>query len=159
MRPVHWPAQTPARPGSTGSPMRLTQPLHIHISTLFLALTLLIGGLIGWHGYRTSAELVQTSASEQSTRIGQQIQEELRQTLEPAEVALKLVRYHRITWGVTLAERLANLEFLAEALDGSSALSAIYVAYPNGDFFLLRRLNARAQGLTGAPAEARYLVQ
>ena len=139
--------------------MRLTQPLHIHISTLFLALTLLIGGLIGWHGYRTSAELVQTSASEQSTRIGQQIQEELRQALEPAEVALKLVRYHRITWGTTLAERLANLEFLAEALDGSSALSAIYVAYPNGDFFLLRRLNAREQGLTGAPADARYLVQ
>ena len=139
--------------------MRLTQPLHIHISTLFLALTLLIGGLIGWHGYRTSAELVQTSASEQSARIGQQIQEELRQALEPAEVALKLVRYHRITWGVSLAERLANLEFLAEALDGSSALSAIYVGYPNGDFFLLRRLNAREQGLTGAPAEARYLVQ
>lgn len=139
--------------------MRLTQPLHVHISTLFLALTLLIGGLIGWHGYRTSAELVQASASEQSARIGRQVQEEFRNALEPAEMAIKLVRYHSITWSPSLAERLASLEFLWEALDGSPALSAIYVGYPGGDFFLLRRLNAREQGLTGAPAEARYLVQ
>jgi HD-GYP domain-containing protein (c-di-GMP phosphodiesterase class II) len=139
--------------------MRLTQPLHVHISTLFLALTLLIGGLIGWHGYRTSAELVQASASEQSGRIGRQVQEEFRNALEPAEMAIKLVRYHRITWSPTLAERLASLDFLGEVLEGSPALSAIYVGYPNGDFFLLRRLNTREQGLTGAPAEARYLVQ
>ena len=139
--------------------MRLTQPLHVHISTLFLALTLLIGGLIGWHGYRTSAELVQASASEQSGRIGRQVQEEFRNALEPAEMAIKLVRYHSITWRPTLAERLVSLDFLGEVLDGSPALSAVYVGYPNGDFFLLRRLNAREQNLTGAPADARYLVQ
>lgn len=139
--------------------MRLTQPLHVHISTLFLALTLLIGGLIGWHGYRTSAELVQASASEQSSRIGRQVQEEFRNALEPAEMAIKLVRYHRITFSATLSERLASLDFLGEVLDGSPALSALYVGYANGDFLLLRRLNAREQGLTGAPPEARYLVQ
>ncbi len=139
--------------------MRLTQPLHVHISTLFLALTLLIGGLIGWIGYRTSADLLQNSASVQSERIGQQIQERLRDSLEPAEMALNLVRYHSMTWASTVAERLVSLDVLGEVLDSSSALSAIYIGYPDGAFFLLRRLNAREQGLTGAPAEARYLVQ
>lgn len=37
--------------------MRLLQPLHVHLSTLFFTLTLLVGCLIGGLGYYMSASM------------------------------------------------------------------------------------------------------
>ena len=45
-------------------------PLHVHISTLFIALILLVGGVIGGLGYRISSEILETMASELNARIG-----------------------------------------------------------------------------------------
>ena len=55
--------------------MRLLQPLHVHLSTLFFTLTLLVGCLIGGLGYYMSASMVQTAASEQWERMGQSVQQ------------------------------------------------------------------------------------
>ena len=118
--------------------MRLLQPLHVYISTLFCAMTLLVGGLIGGMSYHISADVVQTAANEQWARIDQAVQQELHSTLEPAEMALQFLRLHRITWSASLQERLNSLSALSQVLKGARSVSAVYVAYPNGDFFLLR---------------------
>ena len=47
-------------------------PLHVHISTLFIALILLVGGVIGGLGYRISSEILETTASELNTRVGRE---------------------------------------------------------------------------------------
>ncbi len=139
--------------------MRLLQPLHVYISTLFFFMTLLVGGLIGGLGYHISAGMLQTAAHEQWTRIGPSVQQELHNTLEPAEMALEFLRLHRIAWATTLQERLNGLNALSQVFKGAKAVSAVYMAYPNGDFFLLRQLDERSREQLSAPAEAHMMVQ
>lgn len=139
--------------------MRLLQPLHVYISTLFCAMTLLVGGLIGGMSYHISADVVQTAANEQWARIDQAVQQELHSTLEPAEMALQFLRLHRITWSASLQERLNSLSALSQVLKGARSVSAVYVAYPNGDFFLLRQLDDRARQLLKTPSDAHMMVQ
>ena len=139
--------------------MRLLQPLHVHLSTLFFTLTLLVGCLIGGLGYYMSASMVQTAASEQWERMGQSVQQELRNTLEPAEMALQFLRVHRITLADSLPQRLDSLSVMSQVLKGASVISAVYVGYPNGDFFLLRRLDESDHALLDAPPAARFVVQ
>lgn len=139
--------------------MRLLQPLHVYISTLFFFMTLLVGGLIGGLGYYISAGMLQTAAHEQWTRIGPSVQQELHNTLEPAEMAVEFLRLHRIAWATTLQERLNGLNALSQVFKGAKAVSAVYMAYPNGDFFLLRQLDERSREQLSAPAEAHMMVQ
>ena len=139
--------------------MRLLQPLHVYISTLFFFMTLLVGGLIGGLGYYISAGMLQTAAHEQWKRIGPSVQQELHNTLEPAEMAVEFLRLHRITWATTIQERLNGLNALSQVFKGAKAVSAVYAAYPNGDFFLLRQLDERSREQLSAPAEAHMMVQ
>ena len=44
-------------------------PLHVHLSTLFLTLTLLVGCVIGWLGYQVSREILDSTARDLEQRI------------------------------------------------------------------------------------------
>ena len=114
-------------------------PLHVHISTLFIVLILLVGGVIGGLGYRSSQEILATTAADLNTRIGRETLGEFTNLIGPAEMATRLVSHDGITRTQTLAERLNYLGFMRAALDNSAALTSIYVGYGNGDFFMLRR--------------------
>ena len=43
-------------------------PLHVHISTLFIALILLVGGVIGGLGFKISRDILETTASDLNTK-------------------------------------------------------------------------------------------
>jgi len=135
-------------------------PLHVHISTLFIVLILLVGGVIGGLGYRSSQEILSTTAADLNTRIGRETLGEFTNLIGPAEMATRLVSHDGITRTHTLTERLNYLGFMRAALDNSAALTSIYVGYGNGDFFMLRRFYDAAEGQSfNAPAEAVYMVQ
>ena len=120
--------------------MRHRYPLHVHISTLFLALILLICGVLTAIGYKLSAELLEAAAADRTTRISREAQIEMQRIIEPAEVATTLLALHRLTQAQSLEQRLNSLAFVRQALDGSPALSSLYVGYANGDFFLVGRI-------------------
>lgn len=71
--------------------MRRPYPLHVHISTLFLALILLVCGVLWGIGYRLSTALLETSASDLTARISRSALLEMRRTIEPAEVITRLL--------------------------------------------------------------------
>ena len=140
--------------------MKRRFPLHVHISTLFVALILLVGGVIGGLGYRGSHEILETTAGDLNTRIGRETLGEFTNLIGPAEMATRLVSYDGITRTGSLAERLNYLGFMRAALDNSAALTSIYVGYGNGDFFMLRRFDSPAEGQSfNAPPQAVYMVQ
>jgi hypothetical protein len=114
-------------------------PLHIHISTLFLALILLVCGVLGGIGYQLSSKLLEESAADLTARISRSALLEMRRIIEPAEVATHLLSLQRVTSATSLKERLDSLEFMRQALDSSPALSSLYIGYDNGDFFLVGR--------------------
>jgi len=140
--------------------MRHRYPLHVHISTLFLALILVICGVLTAIGYKLSSELLETAAADLTTRISREARIEMQRIVEPAEVATRLLSLQQITRAQSLKERLKSLEFVRQALDSSPALSSLYVGYANGDFFLVGRIGQGAESETvRAPAGARYVVQ
>ena len=135
-------------------------PLHIHISTLFLVLILLVGALVGGLGYQLSRDLLNEQGEDLTRRVTGQTLGELGHLVAPAEMAVRLLEYDAITSSTSVSQRWARLGMLREALSNSSALSSLYIAYANGDFFFMRRLRDAAERQSlGAPATALYMVQ
>ena len=137
--------------------MKYRLPLHVHISTLFLVLLLLVGGTMGGLGYTVSRSILKASASELSQRIGRETLREVSSLIGPAEMATRLLSLGGLAQAGSLEQRLGYLGFMREALNGSSELTSLYVGYGNGDFFLLRRV--AAAGDFAAPPDTAYLVQ
>jgi HD-GYP domain-containing protein (c-di-GMP phosphodiesterase class II) len=135
-------------------------PLHIHITTLFLAVILLVGGIIAGVGFKLSRDMLETTATDLIDRIGRETRNELAALIEPAELAMNLVRYDALSGADNFDTRSERLPFLKEALLGVSALSSIYTGYANGDFFFLRQVHDEAERLAlKAPEGTRYILQ
>ena len=140
--------------------MKRRFPLHVHISTLFVVLILLVGGIIGGLGYKISREILETTASDLSTRISRETLSEFTNIIGPAEMATRLLSFDGITQAKTLDARLGNLGFMREALNNSEALTSIYVGYGNGDFFMVRRIRSESgRKFFNAPAKTAFIVQ
>ena len=135
-------------------------PLHVHISTLFIALILLVGGVIGGLGFKISRDILETTASDLNTRIGRETVGEFSNLISPAEMATRLLSYDGITQAKSLEERLRNVGFMREALNNSPALTSLYVGYGNGDFFMVRRIWNEADGkIFNAPPQTAFMIQ
>ncbi len=135
-------------------------PLHVHISTLFIALILLVGGVIGGLGYRISSGILETTASELNARIGRETVGDFTSIIGPAEMATRLLSYDGITQATSLEERLQNVGFMREALNNSGALTSLYVGYGNGDFFMVRRIwDETDRKFFDAPEKTAFMVQ
>ncbi len=140
--------------------MRYRYPLHVHISTLFLLLILLLCIVLGFIGFALSSNLLEASAARLTAGISREALLEMRRVIEPAEVVTRLLSQQRVTTATSLQRRLDSLKFLQQALAGSSALSSLYVGYDNGDFFLFGRVAQGSQTEAAkVPAGATYVVQ
>jgi HD-GYP domain-containing protein (c-di-GMP phosphodiesterase class II) len=140
--------------------MRRRYPLHIHISSCFLTLILVVCVVLGGIGYRLSSGLLEKSATDLTAAVSREALLEMRRIIEAAEVATRLLSLQDVTTATSHRQRLDSLDFLRQALDSSSALSALYVGYDNGDFFLLGRIgHGSAAERSRAPAGAVYVVQ
>jgi HD-GYP domain-containing protein (c-di-GMP phosphodiesterase class II) len=135
-------------------------PLHVHISTLFIAVILLVGSVIGGLGYRVSSGILETTASELNARIGRETVGDFTSIIGPAEMATRLLSYDGITQATSLEERLQNVGFMREALNNSGALTSLYVGYGNGDFFMVRRIwDETDRKFFDAPEKTAFMVQ
>lgn len=140
--------------------MKLKFPLHIHISTVFLILMLLVGGTIAGVGFKLSRDMLQSVASDLIGRIGTETSKEIEAIVVPAELAMNLVSHSALSGATSFEERYKRIPFLKAALQGSQALSSIYTGYADGDFFFLRRIGGEAERLSfKAPEGTRYIVQ
>lgn len=140
--------------------MKLNFPLHIHISTLFLVLILLVSSIIGGVGYKVSRDMAQSVASELIQRVGREVSNEISTLLAPAELTISLLSHDQLSNAKDFTQRNQRLPLLKEALQSTPALSSIYVGYGNGDFFFLRQVsddNERA--MFNAPDGTRYIAQ
>lgn len=135
-------------------------PLHVHIAYLFSLLLFVSCSIIGWYNFHQSRRIVLTAASDVFSRTARQTGDDLRRLYGPLETLVSLVAYHPLTEAKDLDDRLESLPMLREILSRNPRLSAIYVGYGDGAFFLVRSLaNPLVGTAVKAPAGARYLVQ
>ncbi|MBX3664385.1 MAG: phosphohydrolase [Burkholderiales bacterium] len=140
--------------------MKRRYPLHIHISTLFLALLLAVGGTLAAVSYKMSRGILESSADDLTLRISHDTVNEFRRLIGPVELAVGMLSHSRLTVADSLNTRMENLDMIRDVLDRTPALSSIYFGYGSGDFFLMRRLRGDTdRQLFGAPLHTRYMVQ
>ncbi len=140
--------------------MKRHYPLHIHISTLFLAVLLIVGGTLAAVSYKMSRDILETSADDLTLRASREIFDEFRHLIEPAELVVGMLSHDRLTMADSLRTRMEQLDMIRGVLDKAPALSSLYFGYGSGDFFFVRRLRSVAdRELFKAPLNTRYMVQ
>jgi HD-GYP domain-containing protein (c-di-GMP phosphodiesterase class II) len=135
-------------------------PLHIHVSALFVLLTLAVGGLLLGVGYLTSRTLINTLADDLTLSIGRETNSELQRILQPVETVINVLALDELSRQHSHSQRMSRLDLMRNLLDNHPSLSSVYVGYENGDFFMVRQLKEqKEQQRLNAPAQTRYMVQ
>ncbi|MGH6879410.1 MAG: hypothetical protein ACREFM_00725, partial [Hypericibacter sp.] len=135
--------------------------LHVYIAALFLGLLIAFAAItISTQNY-LSRSMMLSSAETLFTRIGQETKQSIDAIYAPAKISVELLSKSILMDATTLEVRLSRLPLLVAILENHPEISAAYVGYQDGDFFLVRRFNpdsylARA---LSAPKESAYVVQ
>jgi len=148
-----------AWPSPGGGSRRL--PFHVHIATLLSLLVIAAGGIIGWHNHVRNRDLIISGSQELVQAIGGKTVAGFAAIYHPVELLVDLSAHQRLHQAHNLADRMQSIDYVAAALAHVPSLSALYIGYGDGDFFLVRPLrdNAAVRAQFTAPAGAAYLVQ
>jgi phosphoserine phosphatase RsbU/P len=134
-------------------------PLRVHIATLFLALMASAGLALVGYGYVATSHLLLSAGDEEFLHVAERTAGHVRDLLAPAHLVVQLLARHRLTETVSLNARLETLPLLTTALAEHPEISAIYVGFAGGDFFLVRSLHDAVRQQLQVPAGAVFLVQ
>jgi len=115
-------------------------PLHVHLSTAFVLLVVLVGALVAGVAFVQSKTVIKKLTTDTFERIADDAAVNTARVFSPAEAAVDLMAAHRVTWAKSLDERLVHSEFMLTALDRSPNVTSVYLGYLDGDFLLFRRL-------------------
>ncbi|QSP93354.1 phosphodiesterase [Marinobacter salinisoli] len=101
-----------------------------------------------------------TAASSAAHQLLINVDDRLRTLTTPSAATMALLSHDPLGRAVTLAERLERLPAISSILQASDVASAIYVGYPNGEFFQLRKVKSSGSvQFPDAPPGAAYFVQ
>ena len=135
-------------------------PLRVLIGVLFVTLLALAGLAIVGYGYVATSRLLLEAGEETFEHVAERTADRLQALPASAELLSGLLAQHRLAFTTSVEDRLASVPFLAAALAEHPAVSAVYLGYETGDFFLLRPV--RDPGIADrldAPLGAAFLIQ
>lgn len=139
--------------------LRSRYPLHIQIAVLFTLLIVSIGSVIVLFSHSQLSKLTEASTYRQYQKTGETIAAELDSVTRSMKMSAKMLARMPIIEATTLEQRMAFIAPLIEILKQNDYANAVYSAYPNGDFFILRRLTPANRALFNAPEDAEWLAQ
>ena len=135
-------------------------PIQIVFSTTIFISMLILAGILtaGSYFYARSSLIAQAGHSaKQASFI---LEQKIEQVARTATLSLEMLEYDVITRYRSQQQRLTRLPMLAHILNANPVLSAAYIGYQDGDFFLLRALrNPQTKQHLSAPPNAAYLMQ
>jgi HD-GYP domain-containing protein (c-di-GMP phosphodiesterase class II) len=134
-------------------------PLAVFISLSFAFILVLTGSLIGFFTFSGTKEILTTTTSKLIERTGEGTISDLQRIYEPVQGFVSLLVAHPLVDAKTTEERMTYLPFLKTGLDAEKEMSAAYVGYEDGSFFLLRTIEQTYKMNYTIPEGARYLLQ
>ncbi|MBB1486990.1 HD domain-containing protein [Oceanospirillum sp. D5] len=90
--------------------------------------------------YQSNKQALLIATTETAQQLSLTIDERAQRITGPAKSALQILSHDPLLQAETLNQRMARLPVLVEALQSNEVLSAIYAGYPNGEFFLIRKV-------------------
>ncbi len=134
-------------------------PLHIQIAVLFTLLIVSIGTVIIIYNHNQLTKLTEISTHQQYQKTGEAIAAELEAITRPMMMSVNILASMQITELPTLEQRISFIDKFIEILQQNNYASAVYSAYPNGDFFMLRPMTEANRVLFHAPENAEWMIQ
>src|SRR5690349_6584159 len=118
----------------------LRLPLTLCLALLLVGVVLAVGTALVLYNYRQTTRVVDSAAQMLFDDTAREVALELDRDLMPAQLLVQVVSTQSITRATSLESRLRELATLARALEQDPALTAVYVGYGDGSFFLVRAL-------------------
>ncbi|MBB6341896.1 HD-GYP domain-containing protein (c-di-GMP phosphodiesterase class II) [Pseudomonas fluvialis] len=136
-------------------------PLYVHISYLFVGLLLAFALVSNGYQFMQTSALMVNGAKKHFELVGQRAIAELDALYRPTVGTVSLMAHQRLIHADNLQERLDSLQFLITALDSHPAVTALYMGYDSGDFFMIRpwRNEPALMSLFQPPSGTQWLVQ
>jgi HD-GYP domain-containing protein (c-di-GMP phosphodiesterase class II) len=135
-------------------------PFHIHLATLFSVMIFLACAAIVWANHFQGQKIVLAAAENLFDRIHRESGNEIVALRAPLEAIVTVMRNAPVIDAESLDSRKQSLMAFAGVLKRDTNVSAAYVGYQNGDFFLVRALRNEAERRQfEAPRHAEYLLQ
>lgn len=121
---------------------------------------LLLSVLLVFQNYQSNKNALLVATAESARQLSDTLNEKAKRLTGPAQSTLQILSYDPILQASSFEQRQQRLPVLFETLNSNDVLSAIYVGYTNGEFFLLRKLNnPNLQVSLQPPETSQYLLQ
>lgn len=129
----------------------------IAVSIVICLLTML--AVTAFQGYRGARAVLVAAAADSARQFGALLDERADRLLTPSENALRLLVHDPLVSARTLSDRVDRLPALVQLLRDGTAVSAVYAGYPDGDFFLVRRVPEGGIDGYNLPEGTHFLAQ
>ena len=138
------------------TPPRLKIPFFV----LLILLIAMISAALSVVFYKMANEASNLTASQNTLSMSTETLQSIRRMLSSARLVTRLTSHSTLTQQEDLESRLSQLGFIKEALTDSPAISAIFIGYTTGDFFLVRVVRDQQQAVAlKAHPDTRFVVQ
>jgi len=140
---------------------RVRFPLHVTLGAVFVAVLIGFGTAIIAFSYVENRRIALHGAEALMERISAHTQTRIQQMVAPARGLVDLYSRSLAASRTSPEERLESLGVLAEALRQQPAVSSVFMASEDGDFFLVRNLarSPVAASRLDAPEGSHFAVQ
>lgn len=133
--------------------------LHITISSLFISLIIVFGAILSWQNYNKTSEILLVSGDQTFDQVNRELMLDFGGRRKSIKQSLAFISLSPISQSASLAERLKSLELLSTALSHEPGMSAIQLAYPDGDYFIVRPINSDYErSIFSAPEKSAFVI-
>ena len=130
------------------------------VSTAIVMSMALLALIIIGNTYQSNRDALINAAQVNAQNVADSIDLKIEAVTGSVVNTLRLLELDPLSRANNYEQRLERLSVLARTLETNDILSAVYVGYADGDFFLLRSLeDPNVREKMNAPQQARYLVQ
>lgn len=143
----------------TLSRLKYRHPLHLQIATLFTLLIVIIGSVIVMFSYSQLTRLTENSTNQQYQKTGEAVATELDAVTRGMMMSVNLLAGTTIADATSPEQRMLSVGKLIDILRQNDYASSVYVAWPDGDFFMLRRITETNRRFFQVPDNVQWLVQ
>lgn len=136
------------------------QSLQLLMTALISFLVLLTALTLGFFYNNALQEQLLSAQANLFRATTAQVTGNINEYRSQAIATINMVAHSGVSQTYSTEERQRYVPQMVSALKANSSLQAIYLAYPNGDFFLVRQLDAAARRtFPDVTANARWMVQ
>lgn len=143
----------------TLSRLKYRHPLYFQIAALFTLLIVIFGTVIIIFSYSQLTRLTESSTNQQYQKTGEAVATELDAVTRGMIMSVNLLAGTTIAEATSLEQRMRSVDKLIEILRQNNYASSVYLAWPNGDFFMLRRITPGNSRFFQVPDNVMWLVQ